>query len=269
MNNIVSRELGRVSRAEKELRRLAYRENMKWKTVLQAKVPKKVLEALRSVFGRAFEAVFDKGTGIIEATYRKEELRKDFLVRDYALDIDSRKHYFRLNARSGLNSVITLLASTAEGVGLGALGIGMPDIVLFTSVILRDCYETALRYGFEYDAPEEKIFILTLLEASLQRREDWDLANDRVDRMMQSPHTPSDEEIKAQIRRTADAFAVDMLTAKFIQGIPVIGIVGGLANPLYYKKVHRYVNLKYKMRYLLTKDISKKVPNRTERVKSI
>ena len=51
---------------------------------------------------------------------------------------------------------------------------------------------------------------------------------------------------------TASAFALDMLLLKFIQGIPVIGLVGGAANPVYYKKVMQYVQLKYKKRYLLS-----------------
>ena len=86
--------------------------------------------------------------------YKKDELSKDFRMRDFSIGINSQKDYFWLNARSDLNSLTTLLASAVEGVGLGALGIGMPDIVLFTSVVLRGCYETALRYGFTYDTPE-------------------------------------------------------------------------------------------------------------------
>ena len=59
--------------------------------------------------------------------------------------------------------------------------------------------------------------------------------------------------MKEQLQRTADAFAVDMLVSKFIQGIPVVGMVGGLTNPLYYRKTQHYVRLKYQKRFLLTK----------------
>ena len=44
-----------------------------------------------------------------------------------------------------------------------------------------------------------------------------------------------------------------MLLAKFIQGLPVVGIIGGLMNPVYYRKILSYVRLKYRKRYLLTK----------------
>ena len=49
----------------------------------------------------------------------------------------------------------------------------------------------------------------------------------------------------------ASAFAVDMLLLKFIQGLPVVGVIGGAANPVYYSKVMKYVQMKYRKRYLL------------------
>lgn len=220
---------------------------------MKAKVPEKVYASLRVVFRKAFEIIFEKGTGIIEKTYKKDELSKDFHMRDFSIELNSRKDYFWLNARSDLNSLSTLLASAVEGVGLGALGIGMPDIVLFTSVVLRGCYETALRYGFTYDTPEEKFFILAILECSLLKGEAWDKCNERVDAMLCSPHIPTEAEMKEQMQHTADAFAVDMLVSKFIQGIPVFGLVGGLTNPMYYRKIQLYTRLKYLKRFLIAK----------------
>jgi hypothetical protein len=61
------------------------------------------------------------------------------------------------------------------------------------------------------------------------------------------------EQMAQQLQHTSDAFAMDMLLMKFIQGLPVVGIVGGLANPVYYQRILNYVKLKYRKRYLLTK----------------
>ena len=83
--------------------------------------------------------------------------------------------------------------------------------------------------------------------------EAWDTCSSLVDEMMISLPTPSEEELQSQIRHTSDAFAFDMLLTKFIQGIPLVGIVGGLSNPLYYRKILSYVKLKYKKRYILSK----------------
>lgn len=44
---------------------------------------------------------------------------------------------------------------------------------------------------------------------------------------------------------------MDMLLLKLIPGLPVVGILGGAANPVYYSKVMKYVQLKYRKRYLL------------------
>ncbi len=213
-------------------------------------MPEKVYESLRVVFRKAFGIIFEKSTGIIEKTYNKEDLSKGFQMLDYSIEINSKKDYFWLNVRSDLNNLTALLASTVEGVGLGSLGIGMPDIVLFIFVVFRDCYATALRYGFTYDKPEEKYFILTVLEGALLKGAEWDACNERVNAMLHSLHVPSEAEMKEQLQHTADAFATDMLVSKFVQGIPVVGAVGGLANPVYYRKIHRYVRLKYQKRFL-------------------
>ena len=50
-----------------------------------------------------------------------------------------------------------------------------------------------------------------------------------------------------------NAFAMDMLAAKFIQGLPVVGAFGGLSNPVCWKQVMTYVQLKYRKRYLMGK----------------
>ena len=63
--------------------------------------------------------------------------------------------------------------------------------------------------------------------------------------------TVSEEILQEQIKKTASAFAVDMLVLKFIQGMPVVGFLGGAANPVYYRKVMDYVQRKYRKRYLL------------------
>ena len=254
MSNTVQKELNRISRAEEKLRKLAHKDSLKWRTDLEKKVPAKVLTNLQVVFRKAFEIIFDKGTPLIEKTYKKDDIQKEFLVHDFAIDLEmSPKDLLVLKAGSELSNLISLSASAVEGIGLGALGIGLPDIVLFISLILRGCYETALQYGFDYDSPSEKYFILTVLEGSMLKGDLWDTCNDLVDSMMSAPAVPSEEEFKLQLGHTSDAFAVDMLLAKFIQGLPVVGVIGGVTNPVYYRKILSYVRLKYRKRYLLTK----------------
>ena len=43
----------------------------------------------------------------------------------------------------------------------------------------------------------------------------------------------------------------ELLYLKFVQGIPIVGVVGGLSDMVYQKKISDYAALKYKRRFLL------------------
>ena len=153
---------------------------------------------------------------------------------------------------AAITNLGNMAATTAEGIGLGVLGIGLPDIVVFIGVLLKGIYETALHYGFGYDTPKEQYFILKLMETVMQKADAWNSGNEEVDRMImeESADIITEETVRAQIAKTSDAFATDMVMLKFIQGIPVVGMLGGCGNPVYYHKVMKYVRLKYQKRYL-------------------
>lgn len=40
---------------------------------------------------------------------------------------------------------------------------------------------------------------------------------------------------------------------KFLQGIPLVGVVGGVYDMVYLKQITEYANLKYKKRFLAKK----------------
>ena len=228
---------------------------------LEDKVPDKLQETLEKAFCSAFRLIFLKGISVIEKTYKKEELEKDFKVRDFSLDLkESRKEYKELRTEAARRNLKNQAVSAAEGLGLGLLGVGLPDIAIFTAMLLRGVYETALYFGFSYDTPEERFFILCLLEASVSRGEQWAENNARVDRLIytlvqKKELTVSEEDLEAQIQAAGNAFSLDMLAAKFIQGLPVVGAFGGLSNPVCWKQVMTYVQLKYRKRYLMGKVI--------------
>lgn len=226
-----------------------------WKTALEKKIPENVFDGLETAFSKGFSIVFDHGRMIIEKTYNKGELETDYAVRDYAVGIKGRQkdlENMQKNARRA--DVVNLAVTTVEGVGLGIIGVGIPDIVLFLSTLLKGVYETAINYGFEYESRQEQLLILKMLETALSDGEDWSRKNTEVDEMLVLETVDiSDEEYAQQLKATSSAFAVDMLLLKFIQGIPVIGVFGGAANPVYYRKIMKYVQLKYWKRYLLRK----------------
>jgi len=124
--------------------------------------------------------------------------------------------------------------------------------VLFLSTLLKGIYETAIHYGFDYESPQEQYLILKMMSASLKTGDPRVWENRSVDKLLEGELPQiSQEQFRQQIHKTASDFAMDMLVLKFIQGMPVVGFLGGAANPIYYQKVMGYIQLKYKKRYLL------------------
>ena len=251
-NKTIRRELLMVQLEEKKLEQAARNARPSgWKIQLEQRIPDKVRLGLESAFCKGFALVFEQGRAIIELSYSKKGLKAEHAARDALLRTKgSGLRQMKRSARRGdrLNMAVT----AAEGVGLGALGVGLPDIVLFLSMLLKGIYETALHYGFDYEARQEQLLILRMMSAALSTGADFAWQNRQVDKLLENkPLAITEEEFQAQLQQTASVFAVDMLLLKFIQGLPVVGIFGGAANPVYYNKVMGYVRLKYRKRYLL------------------
>lgn len=230
---------------------------------IKEKIPEKVNRTLENAFSKAFSIIFEKGTGIIEKGFDKDRIQEEYDVQNYAVRVrGTRKELRRLRNRARQSEAGNMAAATVEGIGLGALGIGLPDIVLFTGVLLKGVYETALRYGFAYDTPGEQALILKMMQTAVSRGEEWKQCNGQVDELISWETLPdcTESELRTQMEQTAKACAADMLVMKFVQGLPVVGILGGAGNPVYYHKVMQYVEVKYRKRYLkeLYGDVCKK-----------
>ena len=252
----MDKELKVVKRQEEALRRAAVKqETPRWKSALTEKVPKKVYDNLEKAFCKAFEIIFEKGTGIIEKTYSREAIQEDHEIQAFAFQIKAdRKSLKKLRREAKTVNMRNMAITSAEGLGLGALGIGLPDIVIFVGVLLKGLYEVALHYGFDYDSEEERYFILKTMETAMQKGDNWEKCNQEVDRFIKEGRKEGEKpkSMGSQAADTAKAFAVDMVLLKFIQGLPVVGMVGGAGNPVYYNKVMKYAELKYRKRYLLS-----------------
>lgn len=251
---LANRELLKLRYQEKELEKAAAAAKApQWKELLEKKIPEKVYSGLESAFCTGFSLVFQQGRKLIEMTYKKEELRRNHALRDWKVKTaGSRGDLREMDNSVRRSDNRNMAATTAEGITLGALGIGLPDIVLFLSTLLKGIYETAIHYGFAYESKQEQYLILKMMSASLKSGKYWLWENKAVDKLLESELPEITEEMfREQMRKTAADFAMDMLLLKFIQGMPVVGFLGGAANPVYYQKIMRYVQLKYKKRYLM------------------
>ena len=251
----IEKEWKALERREERISRSSMKEEKPagWRQMLEAKVPDKIYINLEKAFCKAFTIIFEKGSGIIEKSYNQEKILENLQINNYAFQIKAdRKSLRQVRNGASFSNLGNMAATTVEGIGLGALGIGLPDIVVFIGVLLRGIYETALHYGFEYDTPKEQYFILKLMETVMQKADAWNNGNEEIDRMImeESADIITEETVRLQIAKTSDAFATDMIMLKFIQGIPIVGILGGCGNPVYYHKVMKYVRLKYQKRYL-------------------
>ena len=250
----LQKELLKIEKQETKMRQTALKAKpFGWKSELEKKIPDKVYKGLESAFCKAFAVVFKQGRALIEKGVDQEGIRADHMIQEYAIQVKGGKREIKQMRKSaGQSSLLNMAVTTVEGMGLGLLGVGLPDIVLFIGTVLKGIYETALHYGFEYDTKEEQYYILKLMAASLSHGEEWVRWNQEADvwNDCETAQVITEEILKEQIRETAAVFAMDMLVLKFIQGLPVVGVVGGAANPVYYRKVMKYVQMKYQKRYL-------------------
>ena len=224
-----------------------------WQKKIDRFVPEKLSDTMNAAFYKAFEMIFEKGTGIIEKVYNKEKREKEHAVNAYAAELfDSRKtmKVFGKKAKSSKN--INNLISAVEGIGMGVVGAGLPDIPVFISVLLKSIYEIATIYGFSYDSEQEQIFILKIIETALTHEQELVEGNAELNSWLKSPaeFTITKEE---QMKRTSSALSNELLYLKFVQGAPVVGVVGGVSDVIYQKKITDYAELKYRRRFLTEK----------------
>ncbi|MBE6021784.1 MAG: EcsC family protein [Cellulosilyticum sp.] len=225
---------------------------------LEDKVPEKLQEKLDVAFHKAFELVFEKGTGVIEKSYHRQDYEQTYQVNAYASKLKQNKKAMQTFSKEASKSrTKNLVISSIEGIGLGVLGIGIPDIPIFTGMMLKSIYEIALSYGFSYEEEEERLFILKVIEVALLHGEGLIQGNKILNEWIENGVSFDENQMMKQMTSTAKALSKEMLYMRFLQGIPIVGIVGGIADTVYLRKITAYTQLKYKRRFLKTSDVMK------------
>ena len=257
------KEWNRMIRAEEAfLKKGAGKQDTVLSQLLADKVPAKLQGTLDAAFAKAFETIFDKGTGIIEKTYNKEQLEHQYQVNAYAADLkENKQNLRRFGKKAGSANTKNLLLTSLEGIGMGAFGVGLPDIPVFVGVVLKSVYEVALNYGYRYDTPEEKYFILKIIETSLSHGSALMEGNAHLNQYIEDPALPVDYDFAAQIATTSATMSKELLYLKFLQGIPIVGAVGGAYNTVYLQQILKYTKLKYQRRFLYDKEVGSWTPD--------
>lgn len=220
---------------------------------VESKVPKSLKDTLDTAFYKSFKLIFENGTKYIEKLYNKNKIQFNHNVHDYHISTKpDQKAIKKIDKHAQRSKLLNTSISTIEGAGLGFLGIGLPDIPLFTAMILKTIYEISLSYGFLYEMEEEKIYVLNIIKGALTSGEAQQKYNLKVDKLADKidNHISIVYDIDREIVHTAKIISESMLTSKFIQGIPVVGVLGSITNYKIINKISEYASVKYKKRYL-------------------
>lgn len=258
MKKLLNKQLLKIEKKEQKIlnkkpNKLVEEKITPLKNKIESKIPDKVKSTMDVAFYKGFQLVFDKGTKYIEKTYNKEEINIEHDVNDYSIDRKTSKKSIKTMDKSQKKSrFFNKSIATLEGAGMGLLGMGLPDIPVLISIILKTVYEIALSYGFEYESEEEKIYILNIISAAVTKDKIQGMYNEKVDNIGCSIDSKCrlKEDLDEEMKETSHNLFEGMVTAKFIQGLPIIGIVGSITNYKVVNKIGKYASLKYKKRYL-------------------
>jgi hypothetical protein len=260
-HQIISKHIKQVEKQEERI--LNKKENTFFKSniapvmdKIQEKIPDKLEKILDAAFYKGFQLVFEKGSDYIEKTYDKNKIQLEYDLNDYAFDkYQSNKHVKNMDKHSLLSTTVNSSFAVIEGGVLGFLGIGLPDIPLFIAVIIRTINEISLSYGYQQDTVEEKNYLLTVISGALSKGDKQKELGQLIDQLggQIDSNIVTDIKLEDKMRETADLLADSLLTAKFIQGIPIVGVIGGVVNHTVIHKIGTYAKVKYKKRYLLRK----------------
>ena len=221
-------------------------------SAVESIAPEKLLNTLHRAFEKAFTLVFEKGSGLIRKAGRQAERRRAYQVREYAANLqESRKNLRAFSKAADKAGRSSVLLSGAAGVGMGFFGVALPDVPLFTAMLLKAVYETAESFGFPCEGESEQLYALRLIEAALSDGEDLRQRSRELDEYAQVGVWTRPVGMKDQIRATARQVSGAVLYGKALQGVPVVGAVGGAADAVCLGRVRRYAAIKYRKRFLI------------------
>lgn len=256
-NKSIDKEIASLERAEKRfLNKYKEKKDTKLDQILAEKIPDKLEETLDMAFSKAFRFIFSKGTALIEKTYPRKKIGDRFDSDSQKLRVNARrKDLKRFNYRAGGAGMAHTIASTVAGTAMGIAGVGIPDVAVFTSLLLRNIYEISMRYGYEFEGEQEQKFILRVIAASLKYGDEIVRGNKEINTLIEIGLNYDDKTVDELIDEAAIALSRALLYMKFLQGIPIVGAVGGASDFIYMDRIGDYALLKYRRRFLMDENI--------------
>lgn len=218
---------------------------------VKEKIPPKALLTLESAFEKSFVLVFRKGNHWIEKVSKLEDkqligkvLEEEFQKQESKASLKAMDQRVR---SSKLHHVsFTWLKSSV----LGLLGIGIPDIPVYLASVLSGIYSVGASYGINIQQEQEKAYILIMLCALLQEDENKPYWKETLDQFSYA----NSYDMTMLMKEASHALAYQELQAKFLQGIPLVGVAGSMMSSALQAKILAFAQVSYRKRCLVKKD---------------
>ena len=250
---VLQREIDGLRKAEKRfLRKQLNREPTQLDMLLEDKIPEKLEATLDAAFSKAFHLIFSKGSSIISKTFSADKLIEEFEADTASLEeLGGGRQMRKFKRRAAVTGTAHTVLSAVSGAALGFVGGTIPDIILFITLLLRNIYKISMKYGYSFDTDEEKKFILMVITAAMKDGEEMIRADKEINKLIRAGLFTDESTVDEKINEAAVALAHALLLMKFLQKIPVVGVIGGASDFIYMERISDYAVLKYQRRFLI------------------
>lgn len=223
------------------------------KAKIEDKIPEKLEDTLNKAFTAAFKMVFQEGKILIKKTYNEETLKSEYADKRVGVQTKGDRSLIKKLRRPAEKRYFKSLGVAAtEGVGLGLLGIGLPDIPILIGNMIRTCTVSAHSHGLDTDRKDEQVYMLMMIRLAAMPVEERTAVNSQLDALGDAIDSGKEIflDLEAEMKETSERLSMTLLFSRFVMGLPVVGVAGGLYNPVIVSQLHQLAEVKYEARLL-------------------
>ena len=223
------------------------------KAKIEDKIPEKLEDTLNKAFTAAFKMVFQEGKVLIKKTYNEETLKSEYADKRVGVQTKGDRSLIKKLRRPAEKRYFKSLGVAAtEGVGLGLLGIGLPDIPILIGNMIRTCTVSAQSHGLDTDRKDEQVYMLMMIRLAAMPVGERAAVNRQLDALGDAIDSGKEIflDLEAEMKETSERLSMTLLFSRFVMGLPVVGVAGGLYNPVIVSQLHQLAEVKYEARLL-------------------
>lgn len=216
---------------------------------IKNKMPEKVQEGLEKAFYKSLQKISEKGIGWIEKAVHMDDKEKlgRFLQSEFQ-EQQSKRSLKNLQREVKKTRYHHLALTQIKSGALGLLGIGLPDIPVFLASLLSSIYAVGITYGFDYHQEQEQAYVLLLICVSCFEASQKDVWRKELEAIEEGK--PCSYRRDELLLYTSKALAYEESCAKFLQGVPIAGVLGSFMSTALQARITAIAQTAYKKRFL-------------------